>query len=123
MNTQKQLTEPANTEKGEAMMLCFEKDSLGRYRPVIFIGPADAPESATDLIVGNWSTGLRKAQKRGIPLYFDTYAKRYGFKHPEDPTRRGNEGPLPATVASLRSDGQVQKTWTSNSDVEVAGVR
>ncbi|MBD4281146.1 hypothetical protein GUH23_13060, partial [Xanthomonas citri pv. citri] len=35
MNTQKQLTEPANTEKGEAMMLCFEKDSLGRYRPVI----------------------------------------------------------------------------------------
>ncbi|MEP9488477.1 hypothetical protein, partial [Xanthomonas euvesicatoria] len=122
MNTQKQLTAPANTEKGEAMMLCFEKDSLGRYRPVIFIGPANAPESATDLVVGTWSSGLRKAQKRGISLYFDTYAKRYGFKHPEDPSRTGNEGPLPAMVASLRADGQVQNTFTANSDLEVASV-
>lgn len=105
------------------MMLCFEKDSMARYRPVIFIGPADAPERANHLVVGSWSTGLRKAQKRGVSLYFDTYEKRYGFKHPEDPSRICDEGPLPATVASLRADGLVEKTWTSNSDVEVASVR
>lgn len=105
------------------MMLCFEKDTLARYRPVIFIGLADAPEHAAELVVGTWSYGLRKAQKRGVTLYFETYEKRYGFKHPEDPTRRPGSGPLPATVASLRTDGRPETTFTANSDLEVANVR
>lgn len=106
------------------MMLCFEKDSMSRYRPVIFIGPADAPEHTAELVVGTWSYGLRKAQKRGISLYFETYHQRYGFKHPEDPSRLGNEGPLPATVACVRADDVVAvNTFTANSDLEVANVR
>lgn len=90
---------------------------------MIFIGPADAPEQSIELVVGTFSVGLRKARLRGVSLYFDTYRERYGFKHPEDPSRTRSDGPLPATVVSLRSDRIPDTTWTRDSDVEVANVR
>lgn len=103
-------------------MLCFEKDQLSRYRPVIFIGPPDSPSEALSLTVGTWSYGLRKAQRRGLVLYFSTYATRYGFKHPEDPTRDGSEGPLPASVVSVRHGDNYHYTGTYDQDPEVTSV-
>lgn len=40
-------------------------------------------------------------------MYFNQYAKRYGFMHPEDPRRKGDEAPLPYNVIAFRSDDLV----------------
>jgi hypothetical protein len=61
--------------------------------------------------------GLRKAQKKGIPLYFATYLERYGFKHPEDPTRSQKDGPLPATVMTFKEGDHYQASHTYDHEV------
>lgn len=95
---------------------------MARYRPVIFIGPPNAPSEAQELVVGTWSYGLRKAQTRGLHLYFVTYEERYRFKHPEDPRRDGTEGPLPAHVVAVRHGDSYCYTGTFDQDKEVASV-
>lgn len=95
---------------------------MARYRPVIFIGPPNAPSDAQELVVGTWSVGLRKARLRGLHLYFNTYEDRYHFKHPEDPRRQGNEGPLPATVVSVFQGDEDQHATTFDQGKEVTGV-
>jgi hypothetical protein len=112
---QQRMTEP-NLDHGEVMMLCFEKDSLARYRPLIFLGPPNAPDRATNIYIGTWSVGLRKAQKKGIALYFATYLERYGFKHPEDPTRTVKDGALPASVMTFKQGDYYQASHTYDLD-------
>ena len=95
---------------------------MSRYRFLIFTGPADAPDQATQVRVGQWSATLRAAQRKGLQAYFELYEQTYGFKHPEDPRRTGNEGPLPRTVVSFREGDHYQHTQTFNDGDEVAHV-
>lgn len=116
MSMQKALTAPHLSPDGEMMILCFEKDPMSRYRPLVFIGPPGLPEQTTELVVGRWSFSLRKAQRVGIGVYFDTYRERYGFKHPEDPTRTDADGPLPATVMAMREGDHYYGSKTFDPD-------
>lgn len=121
MNTQKPLTEPKLDGNGEVMMMAFEKE-YQRYRPLIFLGPCDQPDSATKLFVGHWHHSLRAAQREGLKVYFDSYEKQYGFKHPEDPRRRPSDGPLPATVFTMKEGERYRATQTFDQGEEVANV-
>lgn len=101
MSTQEQSTPTQLPESGEVLLLAFHQDRF-RWRPVVYAGPPDEPNNAAELWLGAWRTSLRKAQVSGLKQYFDIYAERYGFPHPEDPSRRGS-GPLPYTVVSMRN--------------------
>lgn len=102
-------------------MMVIEKEMM-RYRPLIFIGPTDQPEQATNLFVGTWHHSLRKAQREGLKVYFKAYEEHYGFKHPEDPFRRPADGPLPACVVTFREGDNYSASQTYDPDLEVANV-
>lgn len=115
------MTAPHLSPEGECLILCFEKDAMNRYRPLVFIAPPNQPDKATELVVGGWSFTLRKAQRVGLGVYFATYLERYGFRHPEDPTRTKADGPLPATVVAYREGDHYLESKTFDPDV-VPGV-
>lgn len=95
-------------DAGEVMLLTFHQDRH-RWRPVIYVGPPEEPNNASQLYLGEWRNSLRKAQVTGLKVYFDCYLERYGFRHPEDPARCGDRTPLPYNVVSLRGeDGEAQ---------------
>lgn len=89
---------------------------------MIFIGPPNKPDKATQLVVGGFSNTLRAAQRKGMQAYFETYLDRYGFKHPEDPTRTRKDGPLPATVVTLKEGDHYSASHTYDEDAEVSNV-
>lgn len=102
---------------GEAMLLTFQQEGP-KFRPVIYIGPANNPNNASELYIGEWRNSLRKAHITGLKNYFDLYAKRYGFPHPEDPYRRSKpnaDKPLPFNVMSF-VDGEVRNTQTFDDE-------
>ena len=115
MNTPLRMTAPHLSPEGEVMILCFEKNFY-QYRPVIFIGLPDQFERLTDLVVGAWFNSLRKAQNKGISIYFDTYFKRYGFRHPEDPYRSKTDGPLSVSVICTTDNDSYYQAHTFNPD-------
>lgn len=106
MSSQKQQSSQTVPEGGEVMLLAFQQDRWN-WRPLIYVGPPDEPNKASELCVGFWCRSLRKAQVSGLSMYFNQYAKRYGFMHPEDPRRKGDEAPLPYNVIAFRSDDLV----------------
>lgn len=114
MSTAQQSSEnPA--EKGETMLLAFYERKPCSFRPVIFVAPMDTPEKITELTLGRWHMGLRSAQRHGLALYFATYEKRYGFKHPEDPSAPKDE-PLPFTVIAATNNDSVWEATTYDPD-------
>ena len=88
MNSQK----PMN----EAMLVIHDR-SRKLWRPIVTVCPIDNPDDMTPLAVGQWFTKQEEASRRGRKMVFDIYEKRYGFKHPEDPSRNLLD-PLEANV-------------------------
>lgn len=117
MNSTK--NEPVNVDaRGEVMLLAYHQDQkLGRqrWRPVIYIGPPDEPNNAAEMFVGEWRTSLRKAQVSGLARYFEMYAQRYGYPHPEDPQRKG-DGPLPFNVVCWSDNDSYHESRTYDPD-------
>lgn len=97
------------------MLLAFYERKPRSFRPVIFIAPMDKPDEMTELILGRWHIGLRTAQRQGRDLYFETYAKRYGFLHPEDPAA-SKDDPLPYSVLFATDDDAFTGSRTFNPD-------
>lgn len=85
--------------EGEIMMLAFHQDEK-RWRPVVYIGPPDEPNNASQIYLGDWRSSLRKAQLTGLKHYFQLYAQRYGMRHPQDPLSAGLHGPQPYNVVA-----------------------
>lgn len=107
-------------ERGEMMLLAFHQDTSHwrtRWRPVIYIGPADEPNQASELFLGEWRTSLRKAQVSGLAQYFDVYYERYGFAHPEDPKRKPELDDLPARVVVMTDQDAYFSSHVSDPDV------
>ena len=104
MNSQRHSISPIQLpEGGEVMLLAFHQDER-RWRPVIYVGPPEEPNNASEIFVGKWRSTLRKAQLSGLKQYFQLYRERYGCSHPEDPNRSLHDGPQPFNVITVRGD-------------------
>lgn len=104
MNSQRQSTSPIKLpSSGEVMLLTFQQDER-RWRPLIYVGPLEEPNNASEIFVGKWRSSLRKAQLTGLKEYFHLYRERYGVSHPEDPHRSLHEGQQPFNVITVRGD-------------------
>ena len=120
MNSQKHSISPIQLpEGGEVMLLAFHQDQR-RWRPVIYVGPPEEPNNASELFVGEWRNSLRKAQITGLKHYFTLYRERYGFSHPEDPNRMRGEGPLPYNVMSFLEGDHMRMSKTYDDEVDGA---
>ena len=119
MNTPNPSSTPNPAERGEAMMLAFYERRPLSFRPVIFVAPMDNPDDMSELILGRWYIGLKAAQRAGMRLYFDTYATRYGFRHPEDPQAPKRE-PLPYSVICASDEDAFHLSRTYNPDARTA---
>jgi hypothetical protein len=96
------------------MLLTFQQHpDMRLFRPVIYITEIDTDENS-ELVLGKWSHSMRRANADGLSMYFETYEKRYGFKHPQDPKRNPDDDLGDFTVMTQRgTSGRVQ-TFTAS---------
>lgn len=105
MNSQKPMNEG---------MLLIPQRTKRMWRPVIAVCPMNEPENLEPVAIGRWFTSEDTALKAGMKLFFGTYETRYGFKHPEDPSRTQPE-PLPANLV-VSENNQVVRAYMEGSN-------